>query len=82
MSRGKKMLESGINPDKAIIADASADLKQLLKRRPRLQHQVKKPKKRLRHLSNDSIRLPPERWPSGRRRSPAKGVYVKRVSWV
>jgi len=27
---GKKMLESGINPDKAIIADASADLKQLL----------------------------------------------------
>lgn len=27
---GKKMLEAGINPDKAIIADASADLKQLL----------------------------------------------------
>ncbi|WP_431321867.1 NAD(P)/FAD-dependent oxidoreductase [Rhizobium sp. YTU87027] len=27
---GKKMLESGINPDRAIIADASADLKQLL----------------------------------------------------
>ncbi|MDQ0563604.1 3-phenylpropionate/trans-cinnamate dioxygenase ferredoxin reductase subunit [Rhizobium mesoamericanum] len=27
---GKKMLESGINPDKAVIADASADLKQLL----------------------------------------------------
>lgn len=24
----------------------------------------------------------PERWPSGRRRSPAKGVYVKSVSWV
>ena len=23
-----------------------------------------------------------ERWPSGRRRSPAKGVYLKRVSWV
>jgi 3-phenylpropionate/trans-cinnamate dioxygenase ferredoxin reductase subunit len=27
---GKKLLESGINPDKAILADASADLKQLL----------------------------------------------------
>lgn len=27
---GKKMLEAGINPDRAIIADASADLKQLL----------------------------------------------------
>jgi 3-phenylpropionate/trans-cinnamate dioxygenase ferredoxin reductase subunit len=27
---GKKMLESGINPDKTILADASADLKQLL----------------------------------------------------
>jgi 3-phenylpropionate/trans-cinnamate dioxygenase ferredoxin reductase subunit len=27
---GKKMLELGINPDKAILADASADLKQLL----------------------------------------------------
>lgn len=27
---GKKMLDSGINPDKAILADASADLKQLL----------------------------------------------------
>ncbi len=27
---GKKMLESGITPDKSIIADASADLKQLL----------------------------------------------------
>lgn len=30
---GKKMLESGINPDKAILADASADLKQLLAQR-------------------------------------------------
>jgi 3-phenylpropionate/trans-cinnamate dioxygenase ferredoxin reductase subunit len=30
---GKKMLESGINPDKAILADASADLKQLLVQR-------------------------------------------------
>jgi 3-phenylpropionate/trans-cinnamate dioxygenase ferredoxin reductase subunit len=29
---GKKMLDSGINPDKAILADASADLKQLLAR--------------------------------------------------
>ncbi len=27
---GKKMLESGINPDKAILADGAADLKQLL----------------------------------------------------
>jgi len=27
---GKKMLETGINPDKAVLADASADLKQLL----------------------------------------------------
>jgi 3-phenylpropionate/trans-cinnamate dioxygenase ferredoxin reductase subunit len=27
---GKKLLESGINPDKAILADGSADLKQLL----------------------------------------------------
>ncbi|PKA40407.1 FAD-dependent oxidoreductase [Rhizobium sullae] len=27
---GKKLLESGINPDKAVLADAAADLKQLL----------------------------------------------------
>jgi len=27
---GKKMLETGINPDKTVLADASADLKQLL----------------------------------------------------
>ena len=27
---GKKMLESGINPDKTILADGAADLKQLL----------------------------------------------------
>jgi 3-phenylpropionate/trans-cinnamate dioxygenase ferredoxin reductase subunit len=27
---GKKLLESGINPDRAILADAGVDLKQLL----------------------------------------------------
>jgi hypothetical protein len=31
---------------------------------------------------NTNITAAPERWPSGRRRSPAKGVYVKSVSRV
>src|SRR5690606_20925017 len=32
--------------------------------------------------ASEIIRPRPERWASGRRRSPAKGVYVKSVSWV
>src|SRR5690606_34510617 len=40
------------------------------------------PAKSLIYPGPPSIRAATERWPSGRRRSPAKGVDLKRVSWV
>src|SRR5690606_4379219 len=40
------------------------------------------PAKSLIYPAPPSIRAATERWPSGRRRSPAKGVDLKMVSWV